>query len=307
MIENNVSVEKQKKQRKYRKMTAIDWVIYVFLALFAFATFYQIWYVIIGSFSNGQSYAGGGVFIFPKDFTFKNYLAIFDDNSFWIAYRNTFFRTVIGVSTALIFTSLVAYAMTSRHLKCRKAYYWIFIFTMFFSGGIIPMYLLIRILNLYDSFWVYILPAVFSVYNMIIISNFYNGIPESLYEAAELDGAGELQIWAIIYMPLSKPVLATVALWLAVNHWNSYMGTMLYTDANAASVKASDFTITLQFYLKHLINNASGSSSSEYADFVSAKTISYAAIIVALIPIMAFFPTIQKHFNKGIMVGSLKG
>ena len=191
--------------------------------------------------------------------------------------------------------------MTSKHRRCKNAHYWIIINTMFFSGGIVPMYLLFRILGLYDTFWVYILPSIFSVYNMIIISNFYKGIPESLYEAAELDGAEELRIWALIYMPLSKPVLATVALWIAVDHWNSYMGTMLYTQAG-------EWTITLQYYLKQLINEASGvSSGSEYSDLVTAKTISYAGIIVALIPIMCVYPFIQKHFTKGIMVGSLKG
>lgn len=291
---------KQKKPRRRSRMTAVDYAIYVILALFAFITFYQIWYVIIGSFSNGQDYQSGGVFLVPRAATMKNYEVIFKDKTFWSAYRNTIVRTITGVGTALIFTAMVAYAMRSRHLRCRTAYYWIFILTMFFSGGIIPMYLLIRVLGLYDSFWVYIIPAIFSVYNMIIISNFYGGISESLYEAAELDGASELQIWWQIYMPLSKPVLATVSLWLAVNHWNSYMGTMLYTNAGK-------YTNTLQYYLKHLINSASSSSSSEYADYVSAKTIAFAAIVVALIPIMAFFPTIQKHFNKGVMVGSLKG
>ncbi len=291
----------KKRKRKLFRMHWADWVIYIFLALFAVITFYLLWYVIIGAFSNGQMYASGGVFLIPKGFTFANFEVIFQDNEFWIAFRNTVFRTAVGIVAELLFTALVAYAMTSKHLRCKKAYYWIFIFTMFFSGGIVPMYLLLRILGLYDKFWVYILPSIFSVYNMIIISNFYKGIPDSLYEAAELDGAGELRIWALIYMPLSKPVLATVALWIAVDHWNSYMGTMLYTQAG-------EWTITLQYYLKQLINEASGvSSGSEYSDLVTAKTISYAGIIVALIPIMCVYPFIQKHFTKGIMVGSLKG
>ncbi len=290
----------KKRKRKLFRMHWADWVIYIFLALFAVITFYLLWYVIIGAFSNGQMYASGGVFLIPKGFTFANFEVIFQDNEFWIAFRNTVFRTAVGIVAELLFTALVAYAMTSKHLRCKKAYYWIFIFTMFFSGGIVPMYLLLRILGLYDKFWVYILPSIFSVYNMIIISNFYKGIPDSLYEA-ELDGAGELRIWALIYMPLSKPVLATVALWIAVDHWNSYMGTMLYTQAG-------EWTITLQYYLKQLINEASGvSSGSEYSDLVTAKTISYAGIIVALIPIMCVYPFIQKHFTKGIMVGSLKG
>ena len=292
--------EKKRKSKLFRMHWA-DWVIYIFLALFAVITFYLLWYVIIGAFSNGQMYASGGVFLIPKGFTFANFEVIFQDSEFWTSFRNTVFRTAVGIVAELLFTALVAYAMTCKHLRCKKAYYWIFIFTMFFSGGIVPMYLLFRILGLYDTFWVYILPSIFSVYNMIIISNFYKGIPESLYEAAELDGAGELRIWALIYMPLSKPVLATVALWIAVDHWNSYMGTMLYTQAG-------EWTITLQYYLKQLINEASGvSSGSEYSDLVSAKTISYAGIIVALIPIMCVYPFIQKHFTKGIMVGSLKG
>lgn len=292
--------EKKRKSKLFRMHWA-DWVIYIFLALFAVITFYLLWYVIIGAFSNGQMYASGGVFLIPKGFTFANFEVIFQDSEFWTSFRNTVFRTAVGIVAELLFTALVAYAMTSKHLRCKKAYYWIFIFTMFFSGGIVPMYLLFRILGLYDTFWVYILPSIFSVYNMIIISNFYKGIPESLYEAAELDGAGELRIWALIYMPLSKPVLATVALWIAVDHWNSYMGTMLYTQAG-------EWTITLQYYLKQLINEASGvGAGSEYSDVVTARTISYAGIIVALIPIMCVYPFIQKHFTKGIMVGSLKG
>ncbi len=298
-----MSLQKAMRKRTHRRirMTWADWVIYVILFLFALITFYMLWYVIIGSFSNGRMYASGGVFLVPNGFTFANYSVIIADMEFWTAFRNSVFRTATGVVTELLFTALVAYAMTNKYLRCRQAYYWIFIFTMFFSGGIVPMYLLLRVLGLYDSFWVYIIPSIFSVYNMIVISSFYKGIPDSLYEAAELDGAGELTIWAVVYMPLSKSVLATVALWIAVDHWNSYMGTMLYTDAG-------EWTNTLQFYLKQLINEASGvSSGSEYSDLVSARTISYAAIVIALIPIMCFYPFIQKHFTRGVMIGSLKG
>ena len=291
-------VVKKPPKRKVR-MGVADYIVYACLFLFAFITFYQIFYVVIGSFSNGQSYAAGGVYFFPRDFTLKNYEIILKDRNFWIAYRNTILRTLVGVTTALLFTSLVAYAMTSKHLRCKKLYYSILIFTLFFSGGIIPNYLLYRILGLYDTFWLYIVPAMFSVYNMIIISNFYKGIPLELYEAAEMDGGTEIQIWWKVYMPLSKPVLATVALWLAVNHWNSYMGTMLYT-------KAGTNTNTLQFYLKHLINEAASATSAEYVDYVSAKTISYAGIVVALIPIMAVYPFLQKHYTRGIMTGSVK-
>ena len=175
----SIVVDKKHKRRLFR-MHWVDWIIYICLFLFAVITFYLLWYVIIGSFSNGQMYASGGVYLWPTGFTLANYEVVFQDTEFWISFRNTVLRTATGIVAELIFTAIVAYAMTSKHLRCKKAYYWIFIFTMFFSGGIVPMYLLLRIIGLYDTFWVYIIPSIFSVYNMIIISNFYKGIPDSL-------------------------------------------------------------------------------------------------------------------------------
>ena len=234
----------------------------------------------------------------PRDFTLDNFKAIVADTTLWIAFRNSAIRTVVGITTGLLFTSFVAYAMSSPHLRVKGLYQNLFIFTMFFSGGTIPFYLLIRVLGLYNSFWVYIIPALFSVYNMIVIANFFNGIPAGLREASEIEGAGEFTIWWHIYMPLSKAVLATVGLWLAVNHWNSYMGTMLYTEADK-------WTITLQYYLRQIINSAQ-SVSGDY-ETVTSKTVSFAAIVLATIPILCVYPTVQKHFTKGVLVGSLKG
>lgn len=294
-------MKRQLKQSKRKiKLNIVDIIIYLILLAFALLAIYPVYYVLIGSFSNGPDYMSGGVYLLPRKFTIANFEIILRDTMFWIAYRNTILRTFIGVFSALIFTSLVAYAMRSKYLRCKKIYYWYSIFTMFFSGGLVPFYLLIRVLGLYNSFWVYIIPAIFSVYNMIIIANFFNSIPEELHESAMMDGANELVIWWKIYMPLSKPVLATVALWLSVNHWNSYMGTMLYTEADKK-------TITLQYYLRHLINNAGELGlGQDYLDQVTAKTIAFAAIIVAILPILFFYPLIQKHFTKGITVGSLK-
>ena len=256
------------------------------------------YYVVIGAFSNGQTYMSGGVFFAVRGFTLDNFKAIIGDSTLWTAFRNSALRTAAGVASGLLFTSLVAYAMGSPHLRCKALYQNLYIFTMFFSGGTIPFYLLIRVLGLYNSFWVYIVPALFSVYNMIVISNFFRGIPDGLREAAEIEGAGEITIWWTIYMPLSKAVLATVGLWLAVNHWNSYMGTMLYTDADSS-------TITLQYYLKQIINSAA-SISGDY-ETVTTKTVAYAAIVLATIPILCVYPAVQKHFTKGVLVGSLKG
>lgn len=295
---NNERIPAPAKIRKMNRNTAFDWVNIAILTLFGLITIYPFWYVIIGAFSNGQTYMSGGVFLLPRDFTLDNFKAIAVDTELWIAFRNSLFRTLVGISSGLIFTSLIAYAMSSPHLRCKGLYQNLFIFTMFFSGGTIPFYLLIRVLGLYNSFWVYIIPALFSVYNMIVISNFFHGIPAGLREAAEIEGAGELTIWWTIYMPLSKAVLATVGLWLAVNHWNSYMGTMLYTDADNS-------TITLQYYLRQIINSAA-SVSGDY-ETVTTRTVSYAAIVLATIPILCVYPMVQKHFTKGVLVGSLKG
>lgn len=286
------------KLRKKRRVTVFDAVNLFLLTLFGLITVYPFYYVVIGAFSNGQLYTSGGVFFWPKGATLDNFRAIVGDLMLWRAFLNSVVRTVLGVVTALLFTALVAYAMSSAHLKVKKVYSGLFLFTMFFSGGTIPMYLLIRVLGLYNSFLVYIIPAIFSVYNMIVIANFYKGIPVELREAAELEGAGEIRIWWTIYMPLSKAVLATVALWLAVNHWNSYMGTMLYTEADKN-------TITLQYYLRQIINSAS-SIGGDY-ETVTTRTVAYAAIVIATIPILCVYPFVQKHFTKGVMVGSLKG
>ena len=284
--------------RKIKKYTAFDYINMIFLTLFGVVTIYPFYYVVIGAFSNGQTYMSGGVFFAVRGFTLDNFKAIIGDSTLWTAFRNSALRTAAGVASGLLFTSLVAYAMGSPHLRCKALYQNLYIFTMFFSGGTIPFYLLIRVLGLYNSFWVYIGPALFSVYNMIVISNFFRGIPEGLREAAEIEGAGEITIWWTIYMPLSKAVLATVGLWLAVNHWNSYMGTMLYTDADSS-------TITLQYYLKQIINSAA-SISGDY-ETVTTKTVAYAAIVIATIPILCVYPAVQKHFTKGVLVGSLKG
>lgn len=300
-IENvnvDVNASTPVKRKKKNKNTWFDYVNISVLTLFGLITFYPFWYVIIGSLSNGQTYMSGGVFLVPRDITLDNFRAVVADMDLWVAFRNSLVRTAVGVTSGLIFTSLIAYAMSSPHLRCKGVYQNLFIFTMFFSGGTIPFYLLIRTLGLYNSFWVYIIPAMFSVYNMIVVSNFFYGIPAGLREAAELEGAGELTIWWKIYMPLSKAVLATVGLWIAVNHWNSYMGTMLYTDAD-------DKTITLQYYLRQIINSAA-SVSGDY-DTITSKTVSFAAIVLATIPILCVYPAVQKHFTKGVMVGSLKG
>ena len=288
-------------RRKKVKYHLFDVINTTWMAAFCAMCIFPIIYVIAGSFSQGADYAKGGIYLLPRVFTFENYKLVLTDLAFYKSYLVTIARTVIGTLTGLVFTSAVAYAMSRNHLKGKRFFYWANIVTMFFGGGLVPYFLIIQATGLYDTFWVYIIPSLYSVYNMIVISSFFRGISSEIHEAAEIDGAGELYIWWNIYMPLSKPVLATVALWLAVGHWNSYFDTMLYTS--------SDELQTLQHFLLKAISTSTMTEGlpETMMQSVSAMTVSLAAIILSIIPVLFAFPFVRKNFQSGIMIGSLKG
>ena len=287
--------------KKKTKVYLFDVINFLWMGLFCLCCIYPIYYVLIGSFNQGADYDKGGVYLIPRIFTFENYRIVLRKTEMWHSYLVTFGRTIIGTVTSVVYTSIVAYAMSRSNLKFKKAFYYINIFTMFFGGGLVPYFLIIKSLHLYDSFWVYIIPGLYSVYNMIVMSSFFKSISNELHEAAVVDGAGEFRIWWQIYLPLSKPVLATVALWAAVGHWNSYFDTMIYT--------ASDKLHTLQYFLLKAIStsNMTEGMPSDMLERISARTISLAAIIISIIPVLFFFPFVRKNFQSGIMIGSLKG
>lgn len=290
------------KNKKLRRMTIADYVIYAVLLISVFFMIYPIVYVIGGSFSDGQDYMSGGIWLFPRVWTVANYQVIVSDSLLWTAYRNTAVRTCLGSVLSLAFTSVVAYAMSRKELKFRGFFQIANLVTMFFGGGIIPYFALINFIGLYDTFWVYIIPALYSVYNMIIISSGYRAVSEELHDSAVIDGAGEIRIWAQIYFPLSKAVHATVLLWLIVGNWNAYYSTMLYTHGG-------ENVITLQYYLMGVINKASYTPAvgGEILEQVTPRTVSYAAIVLAMLPVLFVYPFLSKYFTKGVLVGSLKG
>ena len=294
--------EKKKRKSKLKSMTWFDYLNYAFLLVCVLVMIYPFYFVLVGSFSDGQDYMGGGVWLLPRIWTTANYQVIISDNTLWIAYRNTILRTVLGSALSLMFTSIVAYAMSRRELKFRGVFQIINLITMFFGGGLIPYFAMINILGLYDSFLVYIIPALYSVYNMIVISGSYGAISEELHDSAVIDGAGEIRIWWQIYLPLSKAVHATVLLWLAVGNWNSYYSTMIYTQGG-------NDVIMLQYYLMNVINKAQYSPEvgGEILEQVTGKTVSYAAIVIVILPILFVYPFLSQYFTKGVFVGSLKG
>lgn len=287
----------EKRKRKFKPFELINGIL---LAIFSLIAIYPLYYTLIGSFNAGQDYLAGGIYFWPREWSLSNYQVIFADGDLWSAYLVTVTRAIIGTITGLLFTSVVAYAMSRKELKFKKAFNLVNLFTMFFSGGLVPYYLIICGIGLYDSFWVYIIPSLYSVYNMLVIRSFFSGISEEIHESAVMDGAGEFRIWLFFYMPLSKPVLATIGLWLATGHWNGYFATMIYTTGG-------DLT-TLQYYLLQMVKFGLMPTDIdlELINIVTAQTLSFAAIIVSLIPVLCMYPFIQKYFAKGVMLGALK-
>ena len=289
--------------RKQRKKV-FDWINVSFMIIFAALSVYPLIYVLAGSFSEGADYINGGIYLFPRVFSLENYQVVVNDARLWKAYGITIARTILGTITGVIFTAIVAFAMSRKSLLGRSWIYRFFVFTMFFGGGLIPYFWVINLLGLFNSFFVYIIPALFSVYNMLVFVNFFKTIPEEIHESAVMDGASEFKIFFRIILPLSGPVISTIGLWIAVGHWNSFFDTMIYTS--------SDNLWTLQYYLMKVIKESSMPAAGvslpyELLQKIAPETVSLAAIIISVIPIFALYPLILKTLTKGVVIGSLKG
>lgn len=285
----------------------LDWftvVNYTVLSIFCIITLYPIYFVLIGSFNEGNDYMRGGVFLWVRQFSLDNYSVVLQDERLYTGMKITILRTIVGTISSVLFTAMVSYAMSRKYLIGRTPYYWLHLFTMFFGGGLIPYFLVLKSIGLINSFWVYIIPSLFSVFNMIIFNAFFREIPEEMHEAGRVDGASEFKIFALIFIPLAVPVLATVSLWNAVYHWNSFFDAMIFTTKGDL--------MPLQLLLMKMIREADVISNSQYIPpqvqkSISVQTIRMAAIIISTVPIMCVYPFIQRYFVAGFMVGSLKG
>lgn len=282
-----------------------DIFIYVSLFLVLIVMIYPLWHVIMYSISDSRAAMTGGLFILPKKLSFLTYKILFQTKRIFVSFKNTIAKTVVGTGINLFVTVLTAYALSLDELKGRRAIQLIIYFTMLFSGGIIPTYILIKSLHMLDTFWVYVIPAALSPYNMFIMRSFFRTIPRSLSESAMLDGANHGQILTRIILPLSKASLATVTLFYARMNWNSYMDGVLYVNDNRLEL--------LQVYLRRLITAASAKGAlSEAGDLSAAMAITeesmkMTVIAVSLIPIVILYLFLQKYFVKGATVGSVKG
>ena len=275
----------------------------VFLILVSFISIYPLIYTASMSLSTAAEAARSGFHLYPREISLTAYKMVFANDELYQAYGNTIMRAVVGTLGELIISSMFAYSMSRSDMPFKKPIMKIVTFTMIFGGGIIPTYILINGLGLIDNRLVYILPHLISAYNVIIIMNHFKSLPSSLVESAKLDGAREMTILFRIIIPLAKPVLATVALWSSVGHWNMWMDGMLYINDNSKQV--------LQILLQRIVNQSQQSMEAGLTnvDIMSyaTETITSATIIVTILPILLVYPFVQKYFVKGIMLGSIKG
>lgn len=283
--------------------------IYILLSLLAFMTFYPFWNALVISFNSGMDTSMGGVTFWPRVWTLENYGIVFNDARLLNAFFISVGRTVIGTAASILFTAIFAYGISKRELMGRKFYMILCIITMYFSGGLIPSFLLIRELGLMNSFWVFIIPSLISVWNMIIFRTFFQGLPAGLEESAKIDGSGNWGIFFRIVIPLSGPVIATLSLFTAVYHWNDWFGPSIYIS--------NENLLPIQTMLKQILNSNIVSDQMSQLDSaaqgqlakmrtVTSKSLSMATMMVATIPIIMVYPFVQKYFVKGVLIGSLK-
>ncbi|GAF11439.1 LOW QUALITY PROTEIN: binding-protein-dependent transport systems inner membrane component [Bacillus sp. JCM 19046] len=274
----------------------------IFMILFSILIVFPIWDVIVGSFSSSASLASLAFALWPENFSLDAYRVVFNDPSIWNSFMISVLKTVIGVTTSVFFTAMVAYAMSKQDLIGRKLFIALGVGTMFFSGGMIPFYLLIRSLGLLDNFLVYIIPALFSFYNMLILMNFFREIPVSLEESARIDGAGVWRIFLQIILPLSTPVLATIALFNGVYQWNDFMTARLYISNEAL------YPIQMKLY-EIIVQQQAANMQNVVGSVIiptSSQTIQLATIVVATVPIVLVYPFLQRYLISGMMIGAVK-
>ena len=283
-----------------------DVMNYLIVTLIALTTLFPFIYIISASFATEYEITTRPMFIIPQDVTLNAYKFIFSSNKILQGFRNSIFITVCGTAINLFFTVTMAYALSKKRLRGRNFFLNMVIISMFFSGGMIPGYIIIaNVLNLKNTFWAVLLPGAISSYNLMIVKNFFQGIPQELEESAAIDGSTDIGILWKIVLPLSLPVLATFGLFYAVGHWNAYFGAMIY-------MTGAKEKWPLQVLLRELIilsNGTAGDMNNLDPEFIQPpeQSVKMAVIVVSTVPIMCVYPFLQKYFVKGVMVGALKG
>jgi putative aldouronate transport system permease protein len=301
----NVTKKRNNKIDQNYKDRLFQIMLYILSGAILLLVLYPLYFVVIASFSDPSSVASGLVWLIPKGFTLDGYKELLRHSQIWTGYKNTIIYTVVGTFVGLTVNVLAAYALSRKDLVGRKFFTLIFVFTMFFNGGLVPTFLTIKDLGLYNTFTVMVLPFSVSVYNIIVARTFFqNSIPEELNDAAKIDGCGNIYYFFKIVLPLSKAIIAVIALWTAVGMWNSYFNALIYLKDSSM--------YPLQLVLRNILitNNLQMSFGSGEAMQIALRLsnlMRYSVIIVSTAPIMCLYPFVQKHFNQGVMIGAVKG
>lgn len=277
---------------------------WTFLILFFVATLYPILNTLAVSFNDGLDSLKGGIHLIPRKFTLDNYSSVLSKESLRQGAFITVSRTVIGTISQLFVTALLAYVLSRKEFIFKTPVTLLFIFTMYLNPGLIPGYLWMKRLGFINTFWVYVIPGMLSAFNMLVIRTYMNGLPDSLSESAQIDGAGYFKIFYKIILPLCKPVLATVALFIAVGHWNSWFDAMLYNGFN-------ERLTTLQYELMKLLSSVTNQGASvedmkNSGGMVTPTSVRAATTIVTALPIVCLYPFLQKYFISGLTIGGVK-
>ncbi len=279
--------------------------VLILAALCMVVILYPLWFVIIASISNSDMVNQGKVVFWPVDIRFYGFQQIFQDTRIWVGYRNTIYYVLGGTILNLIVTMPAAYALSRPDFKARNPVMMYFVFTMYFSGGLVPTYMLVNSLNLINTPWILLVMVLVNTYNLIIARTFIqNTIPQDLYESATLDGANHFRILWSIVLPLSKAIISVEILYYAVFHWNDYFNALIYTSS--PEVQPLQMVLRRILLQNEAFASGSGGVQGGYAQS-SADQVKYAVIIVSTVPILCVYPFVQKYFEKGVMIGAVKG
>ncbi|WP_339289994.1 carbohydrate ABC transporter permease [Paenibacillus sp. FSL E2-0201] len=285
--------------------------IYTYVAIALLLVAYPILYIISASISDPKMVASGEMWLFPKGVTFKGYEIVFQNSKIWTGYGNTILYTLIGTTINLVVTMPAAYALSRKDFVGRGFFMGMFMVTMFIGGGLVPTYMLVKGLGMVNTMWALVIPGAASIWNIIVSRTFFaNSIPAELQDAAQIDGATNIRLFLRIVLPLSMPIIAVMALFYGVGHWNSYFGAMIYLNDDAKYplqlvLRQILVLQEMQSQVGGIIDATAAAAQNNKAEI--ASLVKYGVIIVSTLPIIAVYPFLQRYFVQGVMIGSVKG
>ena len=283
-----------------RKIQGLDIIICTILVIYAFLIIFPFWNAFVISISSEVSYAQNNLLLWPVDLDLSSYKAVFSDNRLWSGFGITMILLVGGTLYQLFFTVITGYALSRKNWTGKNLVMNMILVTMFFGGGMVPYYYLIRDLGMMNTIWVMIIPGAIDTFNMLLMRNYFASLPAEMEESAKIDGANDIIIFAKIFLPLSLPMLATVGLFFAVGNWNSWYNAMLFIPDN-------NKIWPLQMVLRNMITKVSSKEANPEAVSEFSQGMTMAAIFFTIVPMMCFYPFLQRFFVKGIVVGAIKG